>query len=390
MGGRAGCRISVIFCDGMLNLQPQTILLLLGVSTSLKAEAGPKGSPWDWQRQYPVFQPYSKPEHELPHQPQFLPSARNLTVTEGEDASLPCRVKNLFQHYTVSWIRASDVTVLSVGHLTFSSDERFSVLEIPRPRLSASDWSLTVKNASVGDSGMYECQVNTDPKMNRKFHLTVKGEQGNTQKDSPYYSFAERDEEKKSVLPAFEQTHSRLKKHQDLSNQEDGFPMWLHDNGCICPKPQFRTHKARKGSVVSIPGGGVQHVVQGGGMILECLVSGLLAPPKTLHWLKGGQKVTAKERPGLSIETERLAASSRAVLVFGSAEVGDTGNYTCVADETTQTVLFIVTPESSLPWASPLISANSSPNSNYNSFNYNNFTFPLLIFLLISFLNDGC
>lgn len=125
-------------------------------------------------------------------------------------------------------------------------------------------------------------------------------------------------------------------------------------------------------------------------MILECLVSGLLAPPKTLHWLKGGQKVTAKERPGLSIETERLAASSRAVLVFGSAEVGDTGNYTCVADETTQTVLFIVTPESSLPWASPLISANSSPNSNYNSFNYNNFTFPLLIFLLISFLNDGC
>merc|ERR1712130_1015049 len=230
--GRAGCRSCVIFSEGMLTLQPQTILLLLGVSARLKAEAGPKGSPWDWQRQYPVFQPYSKPEHELPHQPQFLPSARNLTVTEGEEASLPCRVKNLFQHYTVSWIRASDVTVLSVGHLTFSSDERFSVLEIPRPRLSASDWSLTVKNASVGDSGMYECQVNTDPKMNRKFHLTVKGKPGNTQKDSPYYSFAERGDEKKSVLPAFEQTHSRLKKHQDLSNQEDGFPMWLHDNGC--------------------------------------------------------------------------------------------------------------------------------------------------------------
>jgi len=172
----------------MWTLQPQTILLLLWVSARLKAEAGPKGSPWDWQRQYPVFQPYSKPEHELPHQPQFLPSPRNLTVTEGEEASLPCRVKNLFQHYTVSWIRASDVTVLSVGHFTFSSDERFSVLEIPRPRLVASDWSLTVKNASVDDSGMYECQVNTDPKMNRKFHLVVKGKPGNTQRDSPYYT----------------------------------------------------------------------------------------------------------------------------------------------------------------------------------------------------------
>jgi len=375
----------VIFSDGMWSLQPQstknaigasalstgkflqTILLLLCVSARLKAEAGPKGSPWDWQRQYPVFQPYSKPEHELPHQPEFLPSPRNLTVTEGEEASLPCRVKNLFQHYTVSWIRASDVTVLSVGHLTFSSDERFSVLEIPRPRLSASDWSLTVKNASVGDSGMYECQVNTDPKMNRKFHLLVKGKPGNTQRDSPYYSFVEKDDEKKSALPAFEETHRRLKKHQDLSNEEDGFPMWLHDNGCICPKPQFRTHRA-KGSVVSIPGGGVQHVVQGGGMILECLVSGLLAPPKTLHWLKGGQKVSAKERPGLSLETERLATSSRAVLVFGSAEVGDTGNYTCVADQVTQTVLFIVTPESSLPWASPLVSANNSPSNNSNNF----------------------
>merc|ERR1712037_283296 len=111
----AGCRGSVILSDGMWSLQPQTILLLLSVSVCLKAEAGPKGSPWDWQRQYPVFQPYSKPEHELPHQPEFLPSPRNLTVTEGEEASLPCRVKNLFQHYTVSWIRASDVTVLSVS-----------------------------------------------------------------------------------------------------------------------------------------------------------------------------------------------------------------------------------------------------------------------------------
>ena len=39
----------------------------------------------------------------------------------------------------------------------------------------------------------------------------------------------------------------------------------------------------------------------------------------------------------------------RAVLVFGSAEVGDTGNYTCAADQTTQTVLLIVTPGPGLP-----------------------------------------
>jgi len=362
----------------MWTMQTQTILLLLWATVRLKAEAGPKGSPWDWQRQYPVFQPYSKPEHELPHQPQFLPSPRNLSITEGEEASLPCRVKNLFQHYTVSWIRASDVTVLSVGHLTFSSDERFSVLEIPRPRLAASDWSLMVKNASMEDSGMYECQVNTDPKMNRKFHLTVKEKPGKTQRDSPYYSLIDKEEEKKSMVPAFEETHSRLKKHQDLTNQEDGFPMWLHDNGCICPKPQFRTHR-KKGPVLSIPGGMVQHVVEGGGMILECVVSRLSAPPKTLHWLKGGQQVTAKERPGLSLETERLPTTSRAVLVFGSSEVADTGNYTCVADQATQTVLLIVSPEKLTPWASPLVSRNSS-----NKLGRLVFPYFLLAFLLVS------
>ena len=31
------------------------------------------------------------------------------------------KVRHLLKHYTVSWIRARDVTVLSVGHLTFSS-----------------------------------------------------------------------------------------------------------------------------------------------------------------------------------------------------------------------------------------------------------------------------
>ena len=32
------------------------------------------------------------------------------------------------------------------------------------------------------------------------------------------------------------------------------------------------------------------------------------------------------------------------MLVFGSTEVADTGNYTCVADQATQTVLLIISP----------------------------------------------
>ena len=67
------------------------------------------------------------------------------------------------------------MTVLSVGHLAFSSDARISVVQVPRPRLSASDWNLSIENASLVDDGMYECQVNTDPKINYKVFLKVIG-----------------------------------------------------------------------------------------------------------------------------------------------------------------------------------------------------------------------
>ena len=39
-------------------------------------------------------------------------------------------------------------------------DQCKDYLDVVWNRLAASDWSLMVKNASVEDSGMYECQVN--------------------------------------------------------------------------------------------------------------------------------------------------------------------------------------------------------------------------------------
>ena len=34
--------------------------------------------------------------------------------------------------------------VLSVGHMTFSSDQRYQVIQVPRQRLQADDWNLEV------------------------------------------------------------------------------------------------------------------------------------------------------------------------------------------------------------------------------------------------------
>ena len=124
----------------------------------------------------------SKPEHELPHQPQFLPSPRNLSITgllrwalfyfaapycptsmarclifflvlngggaikntsylyviaEGEEASLPCRVKNLFQHYTVREVYALG----SPGFTVWTSNDNTESPKMQLPTLEMKFWT---------------------------------------------------------------------------------------------------------------------------------------------------------------------------------------------------------------------------------------------------------
>jgi len=292
------------------------VLLVVSLLSSItgRAEAGPKGypEPWDWQNQnpFPDLQTQASPTNVSPN-PEFLPIGRNVSVIEGGTAILPCRVAHLVQHYTVSWIRARDVTVLSVGGLAFSSDQRLGVVEVPQPRLSASDWSLTIVNSSRADQGVYECQVNTDPKIHRKFYLTVTEAPASTMK-SLYDDGRLRDQ----VAPLSEYGGKRPGKHRTLSD----------------------------GPHMSIQGGPVHYVAQGGEVSLECQVSQLLQPPRTLHWQRSGRPLTARQRPGLSLETERLAGVSRVKLYLAHSEPGDTGNYTCMSDSTLQsTVLLVVT-----------------------------------------------
>eukprot|EP00092_Neocalanus_flemingeri_P084683 GFUD01106420.1.p1 GENE.GFUD01106420.1~~GFUD01106420.1.p1 ORF type:complete len:381 (+),score=137.72 GFUD01106420.1:161-1303(+) len=330
-----------------LSITLLTVVMVLIDTNIVKAKPKAKGyagpGPWDWQNapsNYPDFNTY--PVSKL-DQPEFMKINRNISVMIGETAFLPCRVKNL-EKYTVSWMRGDDVTVLSVGHLAFSSDKRIGVVQVPRPRLSASDWNLSIENTSLADDGMYECQVNTDPKINYKIALTVRDPAKSIQRDSPYYDVVD-------PVPAsgFEQTHSVIKKHHDKKIDTEGFSMFLHANGCICPKPQFTSHElaepeSQPAIEMTIPGGSIQYVTSGGGIVLECLVSGLSSPPLSLYWEKGNKVVTAKERPGVSLETEKVAGVSRISLYIGSVELSDTGNYTCVSDTAKrETVLLVVT-----------------------------------------------
>eukprot|EP00094_Tigriopus_californicus_P013859 TCALIF_13414-PA protein Name:"Protein of unknown function" AED:0.73 eAED:0.79 QI:0/0/0/0.33/1/1/3/0/196 len=111
------------------------------------------GSPWDWQGgnvRYSTVQTDSSQDLPNDSDPISLEVTTNVTVFEGETVHLPCRVRNLGE-YTVSWMRGRDMSVVSVGHVTFSSDKRYHVVHVPRPRLNAADWNLEVRLMAFED-----------------------------------------------------------------------------------------------------------------------------------------------------------------------------------------------------------------------------------------------
>lgn len=93
---------------------------------------------------------------------------REYTAAVGQPAYLHCRVKNLGDR-AVSWIRKRDLHILTVGVHTYSSDARFAALHTD----GSDEWSLRVAPAQPRDSGAYECQVSTEPKISLSFRLTV-------------------------------------------------------------------------------------------------------------------------------------------------------------------------------------------------------------------------
>ncbi|XP_046810977.1 uncharacterized protein LOC111690349 [Lucilia cuprina] len=93
---------------------------------------------------------------------------RNVTVTVGQTGFLHCRVERLGDK-DVSWIRKRDLHILTAGSTTYTSDQRFQVL---RPE-SSGNWTLQIKYPQPRDSGIYECQINTEPKMSLSYTFNV-------------------------------------------------------------------------------------------------------------------------------------------------------------------------------------------------------------------------
>ena len=71
----------------------------------------------------------------------------------------------------VSWIRKRDLHILTVGILTYTTDQRFQTVH----RDGSDEWTLKISSPQLRDSGTYECQVSTESKISQAFNLSVVG-----------------------------------------------------------------------------------------------------------------------------------------------------------------------------------------------------------------------
>jgi len=62
--------------------------------------------------------------------------------------------------------------ILSAGIFMYTSDLRFQVIHPDK----SENWTLQIKSPQQRDSGVYECQVSTEPKMSLNYTLNVVGE----------------------------------------------------------------------------------------------------------------------------------------------------------------------------------------------------------------------
>ena len=68
-------------------------------------------------------------------------------------------------------MRKRDLHILTSSIFTYTGDARFGVIH---PEAS-DEWNLRVEYVQKRDAGIYECQVNTEPKINMAILLNVEG-----------------------------------------------------------------------------------------------------------------------------------------------------------------------------------------------------------------------
>ncbi|KAL7032942.1 hypothetical protein ACKWTF_007431 [Chironomus riparius] len=106
-------------------------------------------------------------KNEKPYFEEIHP--RNISTAIDDTAILKCVVKNKGNR-TVSWMRKRDLHILTSNTFLYTGDQRFSVIH---PQ-DSDEWNLKIEYAQPNDATTYECQVNTEPKINYAVNLSVR------------------------------------------------------------------------------------------------------------------------------------------------------------------------------------------------------------------------
>ncbi|XP_066583194.1 zwei Ig domain protein zig-8-like isoform X1 [Prorops nasuta] len=226
--------------------------------------------------------------------PVFEPTAANVSAFEGQTVYLPCRVRNLGDK-VVSWMRSRDLHILTSGEIAFSSDARFGPQHTP----GSDAWTLRLDKARKSDSGKYECQVNTEPKIMYAVQLSVRDP------DKP-----------------------------------EGYDEPLSQ--------QTRLSYESTAPVATIMGPREQRVPSGSTITLRCVITSpyQTRPIRGVQWLRDNKLLTFQAaRGGINVETEKGAAQTISVLTVAGVTQHDIGKYSCRPTEgRTDTVMLIVDP----------------------------------------------
>ncbi|CAK9827326.1 Zwei Ig domain protein zig-8 [Anthophora retusa] len=204
---------------------------------------------------------------------------RNVTAILGQAAELNCFVKHPGNR-VVSWIRQKDLHILTSSIFLYTGDGRFSV---KHPEAS-NEWTLKIKYVQQHDDGVYECQVNTEPKMNLAYVLKV---------------------EERAPVPATTITPNAIHRTFNSAAQAK----------IVGPEDVY----VKKGSTIS----------------LTCTVNVQSTPPSSVLWHHGVSVVdfdspSVHRRGGVSLETEKTESGTTSRLLVTQARLTDSGNYTCI------------------------------------------------------------
>ncbi|GFT40806.1 uncharacterized protein NPIL_674701 [Nephila pilipes] len=98
--------------------------------------------------------------------------SRYLTQVSQGSNDLPIAhygMSSALPNILVSWVRRRDLHILTIGTFTYTTDQRFKSIHMN----NTDDWTLQLQGSRSSDTGVYECQVSTEPKMSLAVQLNI-------------------------------------------------------------------------------------------------------------------------------------------------------------------------------------------------------------------------